>query len=293
MTEWPERPRALIAYPYARTLNADAWRRFEGHELVLDSGAFTAYQNGEPIDLDAYTQFCHDHRHRFRFAFALDVIGDHKQSLANYRTQRSQLGDDYPLVPTWHTSPDYRQFEELADLTDYVAIGGAVAYRNRRNALGRIVLGAHRIAQRKKTRLHALGMSGQVATRFPWESADSASWKIPQRRPLTYLASRDGTMASYKYGEPITAERAAIVRAYGGNPNAMSVYGFSSAKHVGADVARSRTEWAVTAAVRAYMWMETAKRRRDRSSFRMFLATGSPNERIIAAHNLGRPRWRL
>lgn len=24
MTEWPERPRALIAYPYARTLNADA-----------------------------------------------------------------------------------------------------------------------------------------------------------------------------------------------------------------------------------------------------------------------------
>lgn len=290
MSNWPDRPRALIAYPYAKTLGVEAWQKFAGFDLILDSGAFTAMNTGKPVDVDEYTDFCDANRDRFALAFALDVIGDHRASMRNYRRQQDALGVGFPLVPTWHMGTALKELDSLCAETGYVSIGGAVPFLRKRTQLGRVMVEAHRIAARHGTVLHGLGMSGAVAVDFPWRSVDSASWTIPGRMPLAYLAHRDGSMTSMKYGDRVGGRNASTLAAYGGDRSNVERYGFSSAKHVGPQVSRGRVQWAVVAAIRSFMWLEAVKRDRGNLKFKMFLAMGGYDPRVREAHAAG-PAW--
>lgn len=285
---WPDRPRVLVSYPYAKTLNADAWSALSRFDLILDSGAYTAARSGTPIDRDAFTAFAAEHRDRFRFTFTLDVIGDPTASFRNFQWQ-AQQAPHVPWVPTWHVTSPIRELERLCDMAPArVSFGGAVGWSRPR--LGRVIVPAHRVTQAHGIPVHGLGMTGEVAALFPWASVDSAAWTIPQRRPHCYLCRRDGTMKSITYGQPTPPKTLDLVAKYGGESRRISDYGFSSAKHVGKATANRRIRWAVTAACRSYMWMETCKRERDTSDFRIYLAATGPDPRIMAAWELG-PPW--
>lgn len=256
MTGWPDRPRALVSYAYITTATLPG--PFPTWDTIIDSGAFTAYTSGKAIDRAAYTDWLAANAGRFTAAFALDVIGDPAASLANYRHQKAALrGTGVTLIPTWHMGAPWDVLTELCEDTDYVAVGGMVPYYRRRPLLMRNCIRAHQIARDHEVRLHGLGASGSTVRQLPWYSVDSSSWAMPRRQPIVYLADQHGTMRSVTRGNADEARRhAAVLRRYGLNPTEYATYGSSTAKRVGKDEARRRTDRAVVASARSYMWSE-------------------------------------
>ena len=258
MTGWPDRPRALVSYAYITTPALPdplpTW------DILIDSGAFTAYTSGKTIDRAAYTDWLAANAGRYTAAFALDVIGDPTASLANYEWQRSALrGTGVTLIPTWHMGAPWDVLESMCQTAGYVSIGGMVPYFRRRPLLMRNCIRAHQIARNHGVRLHGLGASGSTVRQLPWYSVDSSSWAMPRRQPVVYVADQHGTMRTIQRGNGKDARRhASTLRRYGLNPTEYATYGSSTAKRVGKDEARSRTDRAVVASARSYMWSEAA-----------------------------------
>lgn len=288
---WPDRPRALLSYAYASKVTAEQFAEWGDVDVIIDSGAFTAHNSGKPIDHAAYLGWLGEHAHLIEFAFALDVIGDPLATLDNYRHGIDVLAGTVRLVPTWHIGTSFDVLERYCAEADYVAVGGAVPYYQQQNDLYRLSLRAHEIARANGTRLHGLGMTGRrVMFGLPWASVDSSSWTIPARMPFLYLANEDGRMVSLNYGRPMPEHHRELVRQYGGDPTGMDVEGYALASVAGKEVAAERKLWGTTASARAYMVVETAKRRATGHDFHVYLAS-SPRDvdTILTAHAAGNP----
>lgn len=212
---WPDRPRVLCSYAYLTRDDAMP----TGCDLVIDSGAFTADSKGVRIDRDAYTAFLARNAGRYTFALSLDVIGDPAASARNHAAQRAALPPSVTLLPTWHVGSPLDELERICEANDYVAIGGAVPYRSRSNALLRLMLQSHRIAERHGTKLHGLGITSARVMRLPWSSVDSSSWSIARRHPLIYLTRPGGTLRSLSRGQALSRSDEELIRLYGLNPS--------------------------------------------------------------------------
>lgn len=250
---WPDKPRALVSYAYI----ADDWTPPAGVDLLIDSGAFTAYTTGKRIDLDAYMQYLDTHRGRYRAAFALDVIGDADGSLANYRIMRRSLPDSVEIIPTWHVTSGWEHYTALIGSgAPRIALGGAVTYSNQRTSLMRTFIRAHQLAREAGVKLHGLGQTGNSVARLPWESVDSSSWTYPRQYPMLLLAKRNGDIVSIKRGQDLTAANTALVKRYGIDPLVARSPRATIPAHVGRDTANRRIEEFARAAARAYTYQE-------------------------------------
>lgn len=277
MTCWPEQPRALMSYAYINDKDAPLPT---GYDLLIDSGAFTAHTSGKSINLDEYTQWLADHRGQMTAALSLDVIGDPGRTLRQYEYQRAALPDAIELLPTWHITSDPRHLHDLCERASYVGIGGMVAHYRKRGSLMRAAIVAHKIAREHGSTLHGLGASGSTIRRLPWRSVDSSSWTMPNRQPLVYLARRNGTLVSIFRGEnggQAAVRNAEVLRRYGLNVNEYRTYGSSLASKVGRAEATRRTDAAVEAALRSYMYSET------KGDTRIYYASSPPGLATIRA----------
>lgn len=285
---WPDAPRYLLSYAYADKMTD--FGAYAGADVVIDSGAFTAYNSGKAIDLDRYIDWLRGHRKAIRFGFALDVIGDHAASARNYDRMREALGTAVQVVPTWHIGSPWPELERLCREADYVSIGGAVPFFRQQTMLMRHLIRAHKVAREHGTSLHGLGLTGQdVMNRLPWASVDSSSWTMPRRMPLVYLARRDGSLATAWGGQNFDPVNVPTIRAYGGDPIAMRQDGYSLVSVAGKEVANARTAWAVTASARSYQYVEAVKRARTGHDFRIYFASLPGSLEPTAAHALGSP----
>ena len=67
----------LMAYPYLTPPALKFWRdNQDSIDMLVDSGAFTAWKSGNPIQLDDYCRFLDGLEMKPWRYFALDVIGD-------------------------------------------------------------------------------------------------------------------------------------------------------------------------------------------------------------------------
>lgn len=162
--------------------------------LLLDSGAFSVWNRGATIDLDAYIQFCIDHP-TVSYFVNLDVIpgkpGDVKSLTKDAIEGAAQAGwDNYQkmlrrlpiekVVPVFHQNDGFHWLEKYLDFgTPYIGISPA----NDRSTSQRLVW----MEQVKKWVVNSAGQSivkmhGFAVTSFrlmkfwQWESVDSASW---------------------------------------------------------------------------------------------------------------------
>lgn len=133
MSTDPVDPRAppplniLVAYPYATRVNFEILRALErigGARWFLDSGAFTAWKSGKPIQLDDYCRFLSDLPIRPWRYITLDVIGDGEASLRNYRTMLSR---GLQPVPVFTRGEDFGMLATYYETSDLVCIGGLVS----------------------------------------------------------------------------------------------------------------------------------------------------------------------
>jgi len=166
----------LIAYPYF----SENWIEFlrktpkEDYRLIVDSGAFSAWNTGLQIDLDEYCRFLDAISDLRPFhAVQLDVYGDPHQSYQNFLTMNKRGYDVMPVFTRGETSS---RLEDLYSYTDYIMFGG-IAIGGKNDAYLRWFMN-----QNGKRRVHWLGFTNTSFVKYyrP-ESVDSSSWNSLRR----------------------------------------------------------------------------------------------------------------
>ena len=182
--------------------------------VIIDSGAFTAWSQGTPVDLDLYIEFCKSEP-RPDFYVALDVIPDVggksglsqeviidccNQSISNYEYMLQHLPQE-KIIPVYH------QGEPIKYLYHYYDMGAryvGVSTNNNmsHSAKKRWLVNFVRPHMHKFPDLwtHGFGLhSFRLINCFPWYSVDSTAWA---RQAMTgYLFTPRKRAGVYDYSE--------------------------------------------------------------------------------------------
>ena len=144
--------------------------------FFLDSGAFTAFKSGKPIQLDTYCRFLESLPVKPWRYFMLDVIGDHKATMANYETMLKRGFNPVPVFTPGQPMEDIERYYETSDLIGFGGIAGA---KNTAKTLGYIKL---LMRHAKGRNVHLLGYTGLENIKYfkPY-SCDSSSWSSAAR----------------------------------------------------------------------------------------------------------------
>ena len=95
--------------------------------FVLDSGAFTAWKAGKPIQLDTYCKFLESMPVKPWRYFALDVIGDPEKTMRNYQMMLSR---GFNPIPVFTRGDDLSVIDEYYKTSDVIGLGGLVQTQN-------------------------------------------------------------------------------------------------------------------------------------------------------------------
>ncbi len=144
--------------------------------LMLDSGAYSAWRRGKVIDIDAYIEFIKEYGHLFQICVNLDVIGNGKESYMNWMYLRRQGID---TMPVFHIGTDEKWLEKYLRKTDYIGLGAIAGLSSKRrvksltNIWEKYFIDSKRLTTHK---IHGMGLTAiEMVERFPWYSVDSVS----------------------------------------------------------------------------------------------------------------------
>lgn len=164
----------LVAYPYMRKREIDFIKREKDSvRLLIDSGAFTAWKSGKPIELDDYCTFIEKLPVTPWRYFMLDVVGDPKATFENYNIM---LKRGLKPIPVFTRGEDISMLEEYYKTSDVVGIGGLVATQGNRGFVKGIM---QHVGKRK---VHWLGFTSLPYIRaFKPYMVDSSGWEAAAR----------------------------------------------------------------------------------------------------------------
>ena len=206
------RAHVLISYAYFAKMDLDDFfARFPERPLVFaDSGAFSAYNSGMPVQLPAYIEWLRRWRHHFTAMANLDVLGFGPQQVAEGAANMRHLeraGLD--VVPVYHGGEPLSVLEDFVSRGyRYIAVGGAA--RKHPSITIPWLVKCFQIAQGRAV-LHGFGTTWhKLLFMFPWYSADSSTWANGRR----YGELR---LFDYRTGQ--------FVRLYGARRSAAATYG--------------------------------------------------------------------
>ncbi len=139
-------------------------------DILLDSGAYSAYVGGEQIKLDDYIAFCHKWKDWLLGYVVLDVIKDSKKTTENWREMQKQGLNPIPIHTVGH---DQHDLDEMFDESGYVMLGGI--FGNQANNREAIKL---RHKWSKGRPVHWLGYGNEKLMRtFNPFSVDLTNWQ--------------------------------------------------------------------------------------------------------------------
>lgn len=117
----------LVAYPYFKK-DLSTWLRLfdqldpNEFRLIIDSGAFSAYNSGHEVTLDGYCEFLKSIRYeRFERAVQLDVVFNPEETQKNLLRMRD-MGLD--VSPVFTRGDDFEYFDQLLEEDHYIFVGG-------------------------------------------------------------------------------------------------------------------------------------------------------------------------
>lgn len=154
----------------AETLRAGAVRCF------LDSGAFTAWKQGKPINLAAYIEYVRTHGTKYTSIAALDDIESWKSSRANWLNMCEAL----PLlrdriVPVFHEGEPIELLDEYMAQAPIVGVGRTEGRRSK----DKTILFYDAVFNHAPTHaFHAFGNGDPVTLEpYPFHSFDCTTWE--------------------------------------------------------------------------------------------------------------------
>ena len=166
-------PAVLLSYMYHQSM-VGLIDKARLRYWVLDSGAFTAHQQGKPIKVDDYIAFCKDQLqgpNPPKEVYSLDVIGDHVETARN--TEKMWKAG-IPAIPTFHINEPEDALLSMAKQYPKLALGG-VAGMNKK-ALPWLKQCFARVWPKP---MHLFGIhSEEVLLSLPFHSADATNWQL-------------------------------------------------------------------------------------------------------------------
>lgn len=149
------------------------------HELFLDSGAYSAFTKGKPVNLKDYGEFMLRQGHHFKYQANLDDIGDDGTISWDNMKKLEKMGCKPFPVFHYGDKPEYL-LRMLDEGYPFLALGGLVGASNKvlqvwlDHVWGTYLTNPDGTA---KTRVHGFGLTSQeLMFRYPWYSVDSSSW---------------------------------------------------------------------------------------------------------------------
>jgi hypothetical protein len=145
--------------------------------LLMDSGAFSAFTQGLSLTLDGYMKFLSDNKWITMY-IALDDINSMRKSYDNYLIM---LKNGFNPIPVYHLhdSGDEEFLKKYMDKTDFIGLG-AIAEAStviRAQALDSVFRRYLAPKGDPVIKVHGLGAtSSDLILRFPWYSVDSTTW---------------------------------------------------------------------------------------------------------------------
>lgn len=146
-------------------------------KVMLDSGAYSAWNQKKTIDIDAFIDYCLKFSKKFSCVISLDVIHNAKQSWENYK-KMAKAG--VKCIPVYHATEDIKYLYKYADITNYIGIGGIA------KAVGTRVAQLQKLftlfPDPKKIGFHGFGVNERKLIRgFPWKTLDASSAHLHAR----------------------------------------------------------------------------------------------------------------
>jgi hypothetical protein len=163
-------------------------------KIMLDSGAYSAWFHGAPLDLTEYIDYCERFKHLFNSIVALDQIPGAnrkaaktyadieqaaKQSHENYHAMRRAGLDP---IPVFHQGEDWKWLDlMIAEGISYIGISPypRLGQPHILRWLDEVFTRITDQAGRPLIKTHGFGAtSWQMITRYPWYSIDSTTWAL-------------------------------------------------------------------------------------------------------------------
>lgn len=181
----------LVAYPYmsAQVIKALTQNQ-EKIRFALDSGAFTAWKLGKPVNLDDYCRFIEQLPFKPWRYFTLDVIGDPHASMQNYETM---LKRGFSPIPIFTRGEDPSVLDDYYKTSDVVGVGGLVGTQKNKAFVNGIM---QHIKNRK---VHWLGFTNMdYIKHYRPYMCDSSSWESGARYATVRLYMGKGKFETLK-----------------------------------------------------------------------------------------------
>lgn len=166
----------LCSFFYFSNIDLGEMRRW-GTRIIGDSGAFSAFTSGTPVDREEFHAWAHQWREDLLWVASLDKIGDAAGTRENWLAARR---DGLELVPTLHygasTSELAWYVEEGASL---IGLGGMVPFSGEPDRLMRWLIPLFKWVRdhAPDVRFHGWGISHpRLVDRLPWWSTDSSGF---------------------------------------------------------------------------------------------------------------------
>lgn len=169
-------PCLLLSYFYFRNKPLKKFIDQIGYqpEILLDSGAYSAWTTGKNLSPLDYMKYIRENRRYIHHYVTLDVVGDPDVTWYYYEIMRVKK---FRPIPVYHfgTSEEYLQWY-IEDGAQFIALGGIVAVRSKKKVANWV---SSLIRKYPTVKFHALGTSSQSVLGINGlYSCDSASWII-------------------------------------------------------------------------------------------------------------------
>ena len=170
----------------------------DNNKLFIDSGAFSAWSKGKPINVENYIEFVNEHIDKVALFASVDNIpGELRRtptlqekkdspvlSWENYLYMRELVKDKDKLLPVFHIGEDFKHLQNMLEVKldgkhiPYIGLGGTVGLTStvKDNWYKQCFKIIHQ-SNNPQVKVHAFGMTSlKILENFPFESADSTSW---------------------------------------------------------------------------------------------------------------------
>ena len=166
----------LISYYYDKNhkLTELTHKTIKDAEILLDSGAFSAWNTNKELDINEYMKYVKQYSDDYIAYFNMDVIFDGEKSKDNYDLMRS---NNLNPIPVFHYGSDMDILKHYSKHSDYIALSGFVRYATKPRLMSNW---AKKCIDKlpKNTKIHFLGCtSPNILLRFAdrLESVDSTA----------------------------------------------------------------------------------------------------------------------
>lgn len=166
----------LISFAYMKeSLIATLQEHKDTFEVILDSGAFTAFNTGRTITVQDYMKFLEKPPLDFSFYFSLDSIGNPQKSMENFNIL---CKEGFNPVPVYTRGDTKNEFDYYYKARDFIGIGGIAGTEDNRYYL-------HKLYQDKMITSHKVHWLGfwdrDFLLHYKPFSCDTQSWMSAAR----------------------------------------------------------------------------------------------------------------